>query len=116
MPIYSGKSTQERNAPPSAISVLADELTPASWRVGDQRSSSPSTTSARRVTTRHKRQPSLRVSDLKRAVKALRSVGIFVGCVKIGPDGSIVLTAAADTLAANDNALDSWIAKRAHSA
>lgn len=72
-------------------------------------------TSARRIATRH-RQPLFRVSDVKRAVKAAQSLGIRVGRIEIGPDGSIVLISATDSPAANDNVLDSWMAKHARSA
>jgi hypothetical protein len=73
----------------------------------------------RRVEPRDNRQsnrrPSFRASDLKRAVKALKAIGINANRVEIDTDGKIVVTAATSTDVPDDS-LDRWITRHAGSA
>jgi hypothetical protein len=53
-----------------------------------------------------------RASDLKRAVKALKAVGINANRVEIDTDGKIVVTAATSTEVPADS-LDRWMERHA---
>jgi hypothetical protein len=64
---------------------------------------------------RSKRCLSFRATDLKRAVRALQSVGINPTRVEIEPDGKVVVINDG-AAAVSDNALDRWMARHADSA
>lgn len=64
---------------------------------------------------RSKRCLSFRATDLKRAIRALQSVGINPTRVEIEPDGKIVVINDG-AAAVSDNALDRWMARHEGSA
>jgi hypothetical protein len=64
---------------------------------------------------RSKRCLPFRATDLKRAIRALQSVGINPTRVEIEPDGKIVVINDG-AAAVSDNALDRWMARHADSA
>lgn len=106
--LHPRRARQSAEWRPSAVSILADGLIPASWKIADPRRSA-------RSDYKRKSQPPFRASDLKRAVKALRAAGIRAARIEIEPNGKLVLISSIDESGNEGKPLDHWMASRARS-
>lgn len=106
--------SSNRKAAKSAVSVMAGRLIPVLWDIPDEPRDDQLEASGGCLSAKPKRKHHARTADVKRAIKAVRSVGLNAARVEFEPDGRFAIVASLDKSASNDD-LDSWIAKHARS-